>query len=128
MNLLIDTHAFLWYAWGNAQLTQTARAAIENPQNQVFVSVASLWEMTIKVSIGKLVLNKSLEDFWLEQIDENGFRVLPIERPHLLTLAQLPFHHKDPFDRLLIAQSIADKMPFITGDAAVIPYSVSQIW
>ncbi|WP_395094776.1 type II toxin-antitoxin system VapC family toxin [Armatimonas sp.] len=128
MRLLLDTHALLWYIWGDSNLTAIARKAIEDPHNIIYVSTASQWEITIKYSLGKLILNLSLPDFLAKRIDGNGFLTLPIERTHLLTLASLSMHHRDPFDRILIAQSIAEVMPIISGDAALDAYSVTRIW
>ncbi len=128
MRILLDTHALLWYIWGNSNLTKTAQLAIENPNNIIYVSTASQWEITIKHSLGKLTLNLPLPDFLEIRIDGNGFLTLPIERQHLLVLPSLPFHHRDPFDRLLIAQSIAESIPLISADKAFDAYPITRIW
>ncbi|WP_395140655.1 type II toxin-antitoxin system VapC family toxin [Armatimonas sp.] len=128
MRLLLDTHALLWYIWGDSSLTAIARKTIEDPHNIIYVSTASQWEITVKYSLGKLILNLSLPDFLAKRIDGNGFLTLPIEHTHLLTLPSLSMHHRDPFDRILIAQSIAEVMPIISADAAFDAYPVTRIW
>jgi len=104
MNLLLDTHALIWLTEADNHLSQSAKSAIENPVNTCFVSVASFWEMAIKTSLGKLEMQIPLTTL-KSLIIENGIEILPIEVGHTLLIAQLPFHHKDPFDRLLIAQA-----------------------
>jgi PIN domain nuclease of toxin-antitoxin system len=128
MKLLLDTHTLLWFVWAEPQLSPTAKAAILDDANSVFVSVASLWELAIKVNIGKLSLDIPLNDFLHEAVDANGFEVLPIERSHLAAIVTLPLHHRDPFDRLLIAQSLTTAMPLITADAAFDAYGISRLW
>jgi PIN domain nuclease of toxin-antitoxin system len=128
MSLLIDTHVLLWYYWDSDQLSIKAREDINNPNNKIYVSIASLWEISIKVSQGKLTIKDSLSLFFTDAIEGYGFQILPIERTHLLTLPSLPLHHRDPFDRLLIAQSISEKMPIISGDAAFDAYPVTRVW
>ncbi len=90
--------------------------------------MASLWEMAIKVNIGKLTLTRPLADFLTDRLDGNGFEILPIERMHVLRVETLPLHHRDPFDRLLIAQSLMDVMPLVSADAMFDAYSVSRRW
>ena len=128
MRVLLDTHTFLWFIWADAQLSQTARNSIEDMQNQKYLSIASLWEIVIKVRLGKLNLLESLPDFFSHYVDDYGFIVLPVERNHLLTLATLPLQHRDPFDRILIAQSIQEGMPLLSADHIMDSYPVSRIW
>ncbi|MEA5510619.1 type II toxin-antitoxin system VapC family toxin [Crocosphaera sp. UHCC 0190] len=128
MKLLLDTHTFLWFIDGSSNLSQTARQLIENKDNQRFVSIASLWEIAIKVSIGKLKLGVSLPDLVKQQVYDNDIELLAISPEHLDILRKLDFHHKDPFDRLIISQSIVEKMTIITKDTAFISYSVQILW
>lgn len=111
MKLLLDTHAFLWYVWGAPELSASAAALIDDPNNEKFLSVASLWELAIKVSTGKLVLNRPFANLKSELIDANGFDVLAVEFDHTVLVSSLPFHHKDPFDRILAAQSLEETCP-----------------
>lgn len=130
MRLLLDTHALLWFVAGDAALSTTARGAIEDTSNDVFVSIASAWEVAIKVSLGKLKLDApSVDAFFDEQMDENGFAYLPIDPPHVFRVANLPFHHRDPFDRLLIAQSIEEAIPLVTREGALFAsYGIASVW
>ena len=90
MNLLLDTHAYLWFVGGNDRLSTPARSAIENPDNRVFVSIASLWEITVKYGLGKLTLKRGLDPFITDYITQNGFTLLPIKPSHLIALSSLP--------------------------------------
>lgn len=128
MKLLLDTHTFLWFIQGNFNLSDAARDLIENPENERFLSVASLWEMAIKVSIGKLALEMTLTELVSSQIYDNAIKLLGIQPEHLDELSKLPFHHKDPFDRLIIAQSLAEKIPIVTKDSAFGGYSITILW
>lgn len=129
MNLLLDTHTFLWFAWGDKQLSSPVRSLIENPEHSKYISMASIWEMAIKLNLGKLKLNRPFEDFLIERIDDNGFEILAIKRSHSLQLVEMPLHHRDPFDRLLIAQSLAETMPILSIDVILDSYEgVHRIW
>lgn len=127
MNLLLDTHALIWFLEGDSQLSLTAKSAISNPDNTCFISQATLWEMAIKLSLGKLEINTSYQDL-PKLMWENGIEILAIEFEHFEYLINLPFHHKDPFDRIIITQSIIEKMPLISIDASFKYYSVNLIW
>ena len=127
MNLLIDTHVFLWFIMGSPHLTAEARALIEDEKNRKFISIASLWEIAIKSSIGKLTLSSPFDKLIPQQLSLNGFELLPIEIAHLAAVATLPFHHRDPFDRLLIAQSMVEKMPIVSIDSAFEAYNVNRL-
>jgi PIN domain nuclease of toxin-antitoxin system len=127
MRLLLDTQAFLWFIWTDARLSAMARALIQDPNNTIFLSSASCWEIAIKVSTRKLALNKPLDVFILEALQQNGFDILAIEVAHAAVVATLPFHHRDPFDRMLVAQSLAEKMPVISVDAAFDAYGVTRL-
>lgn len=128
MKLLLDTHAFLWFIGGNSNLSTKARQAIEKDNNQSFLSIASLWEVAIKVSIDKLNLQLSIPDLVTQQVDDNDIKILKIKPEHLEQVAKLDFHHKDPFDRLIIAQSLVENMTIITKDTKFLSYPVSILW
>lgn len=128
MRVLLDTHSLLWYAQDNPKLSATANLAIEATSNTIFVSVASLWEITIKNSIGKLTLDQPIADFFADNVEGNGFLVLRVERAHLLTVHTLPFHHRDPFDRLLVAQSLVESLTFLSADPVMDTYGVTRLW
>lgn len=127
MNLLLDTHALIWLAEADDNLSVAAKAAIESPLNTCFVSVASFWEMAIKTSLGKLTMQIPLTNLKPMLID-NGIRVLPIEIKHTLLVANMHFHHKDPFDRLLIAQAMAEKMKLLSKDKQFSHYDIESLW
>ncbi|MBI3268599.1 MAG: type II toxin-antitoxin system VapC family toxin [Planctomycetes bacterium] len=128
MKLLLDTHSFLWFVTNDPLLSSRARTLISDPENDVFVSPASYPEIAIKVSIGKYPMTVPFEKFFSEGLEGNEFGVLPIEIRHAATLASLPMHHKDPFDRIIISQAIAEQLPVISADSAFDPYSVSRLW
>lgn len=128
MKLLLDTHALLWFIGNDSQLSEVARASIENPAHEVFVSAASLWEIALKLSLEKLKLPLPFSEVFPRQLEVNGFGLLSISCPQLNQLAGLPFHHRDPFDRLLIAQSLADGMTIVTRDAAFSQYPAKILW
>ena len=131
MNLILDTHAFIWYIEGSEELSLIARNHIEDPQNQCFASIVSLWEMSIKISLGKLEMQGPFHSI-LEDIGGNGFSILSITFTHTLLNIHLNWFHKDPFDRLLIAQSMAEKMSLISRDIIFDAYlkkdTVKRIW
>jgi PIN domain nuclease of toxin-antitoxin system len=128
MILLLDTNAFLWFIAGNPLLSESARKAIEANGNLKNVSVVSLWEIAIKVSIGKLILSAPFEQLFPQQIFANGFDLIPIKVEHLSAVINLPFHHRDPFDRLLIAQAAAENFSIISSDAIFDSYSCKRVW
>jgi PIN domain nuclease of toxin-antitoxin system len=128
MNFLLDTHSFLWFIQGNSSLSITARNLIQDPINQPYISTASLWEIAIKVSIGKLNLNQSFETLFPHQIKINGIELLEIDISHIKTIISLPFHHRDPFDRMLAAQAQVENIPLVSADQIFDKYSVSRIW
>lgn len=128
MRLLLDTHALLWFLADDAQLSRRARDLIEDAANEVFVSVASLWEMSIKISLGKLQLSQSFDTFIPEQLALNNIELLGITIAHTADILLLPFHHRDPFDRLLIAQSRVEQMALVSVDSAFDAYGVNRLW
>lgn len=128
MRVLLDTHAFLWYVLDDPKLSNTARAEIEMEETDVLISPASYWEIAIKISLGKYSLTVPYETFWKRGIQDNGFDVLHIEVRHAAALLNLPFHHRDPFDRLLIAQAMVEDIPVVGDDAEFENYPVKRIW
>ena len=128
MRLLLDTHSFLWFIAGHANLTASARSLIEDPANQSFLSVVSLWETAIKVSLGRLSLKSPFETLIPQQLQQNGFGLLPITIDHLTPLISLPFHHRDPFDRLLIVQATVEQMALVSRDRTFDAYGISRLW
>lgn len=128
MKLLLDTHTFLWFINDSPKLSTTARVLIEDAFNEPLVSVASLWEMAIKLSIGKLDLKKPFETFVPDQLELNGFDQLAIDFHHIAAVAGLPFHHRDPFDRLLVAQALAEGIPLVSADELLDAYGVVRLW
>jgi len=128
MRALLDTNSFLWFIGGSDRLSVDAKNAIADPQNHLVLSAASLWEIAIKVGLGKLDLLQPYGQLIPQQLEENNIAVLPIEIGHLNQLIDLPFHHRDPFDRLIIAQALAEEVPVISSDAAFSPYAVKLIW
>jgi len=128
LRILLDTHTFLWFTLGDPQLSASARALIEDPSNDKLVSPATYWEIAIKVSIGKLPLSQPYEDFMDRGIRQNGFNILPIEPRHTAALVAMLFHHKDPFDRLLIAQVLVEGIPIVSIDVVLDTYGVKRMW
>jgi len=126
--LLLDTHTFLWWAADASELSDTARKAISDSGNECFLSIASCWEMAIKSSLGKLRLTKPVERFVNDLITENGFRLLAIELRHATKVEALPFHHRDPFDRILLAQAITEKLTIVSADSMFSSYGVKLLW
>ena len=128
MTVLLDTHAFLWFVLGDGNLPLQARVAIEDSANLVLLSPASYWEIAIKISAGKYRLNRSYEEFWRKGMQENPIGLLPVELRHTTKLLSLPFHHKDPFDRLLVAQALTEQIPLISGDPTLDAYGIQRVW
>ena len=128
MRLLLDTHTLLWFYLGDPQLSSTARGLIDDPANTKLVSPASYWELAIKVSLGKYVLTESYDDFVQHAIFDNGFVILPVEPRHTAALIPLPHHHKDPFDRLLVAQVVVEGIPLVSGDSLLDRYPITRLW
>ena len=130
MKLLIDTHTFLWFAGRQqyALLPQPTRDVLEDGDNALFLSYASIWELAIKVSIGKMQLTESVADLVRFQQTRVGLQLLPCELGHFDLIEHLPFHHKDPFDRLLIAQAQVEGLTIVGVDAAFDSYGVNRLW
>ncbi len=125
--LLLDTNAFLYFINNDSALSKTAKNLLES-EIDLLISAASLWEIAIKFSIGKLSLPDSFGNFIPSQIQQNDLEILPVTLPHLEKVSTLPFHHKDPFDRLIIAQSIFENLPIVSSDAAFDLYKIERIW
>jgi len=128
MKLLLDTHILIWLIDGNQKLNQISRQAIEDESNSLHLSIASLWEIAIKTSLGKLELGIPLEQILTNFILPSGIEILPIHLPHLLVLQTLPFHHRDPFDRLLISQAKSESLILVTEDSMFEQYEVEILW
>ncbi|MFP4289262.1 MAG: type II toxin-antitoxin system VapC family toxin [Bacteroidales bacterium] len=127
MNLLVDTHALIWFITDDAKLPNAVRQIMEDSQNYCFVSIATYWEIGIKHSIGRLDLKADLETIF-QIIEETGFETLPITVSQILQNTILEFFHQDPFDRIIIAQSITEKMTVITKDNQFQQYGIPIIW
>ncbi len=128
MKYLLDTHTLLWFLQGDKKLSDKARQFIDNPSNEKFLSVVSLWEIAVKVSLGKLALGKSFERLFPEQLHFNRIQILDITVDSLIKLITLPFHHRDPFDRLIIAQAFVEELPIIGADTAFDAYGINREW
>lgn len=128
MRVLLDTHVFLWWITDDPQISLAARQIIENTDNILYLSAASGWEIVIKARLGKLDLPDDAPEYVSEQIALNAIQVLPIEMSHVLQVYTLPGHHRDPFDRLLVAQSQVEQLPILTVDPLIARYSVATIW
>lgn len=128
MKILVDTQAFLWLITGNERLSETAKKIFLDRENRLFISAASLWEICIKMSMGKL----SLKNGWLkiiqDELEINAIQWLPIEILHCAELTKLPFHHRDPFDRMLVAQAIVEDMQLLSSDCRLSDYEIKRIW
>lgn len=128
MRLLLDTHAFLWWVNDSPALSRRARTAIASERNECFLSHASCWEMAIKVANGKLTVPGETGRFIQEQLAVNRIRELPITLGHTVAAGALPFHHRDPFDRLLAAQALEEGLSMVSIDAIFRKYGVKRVW
>jgi len=128
VRLLLDTHSLYWYVEGDSRLSASACMLIQNAANEVLFSPASFWEIAIKVSLGKWQLNRPYEDFIDVAMNRYNFQVLPILPAHTARLIGLPFHHKDPFDRLLVAQSLAEAISIVSSDIVIDAYGINRVW
>jgi PIN domain nuclease of toxin-antitoxin system len=128
MKFLLDTHALLWILSEDKRLSEDAKNEYLNRENTIFLSMASIWEMSIKISLNKLKLRNSVEKIVEEHVVGNDIKLLRIESSHIYPLQKLPFYHRDPFDRLIICQAMYEKMPIISSDKNFDLYSVKRIW
>jgi PIN domain nuclease of toxin-antitoxin system len=127
MRLLLDTHALLWFVWNHPSLSATARTLMSDPANTLLLSAATIWEIAIKVRVGKLTLADPYEVFMNQAVATTRLTVLPIEIRHAAGLTALPFQHRDPFDRLLIAQAQVEQVPLLSADTVFDRYGVSRL-
>jgi PIN domain nuclease of toxin-antitoxin system len=128
MRLLIDTHVFLWMNDAPEQLSAKVRNLFVRGEDELFLSIASPWEIQIKQQIGKLVIEGTVDELLAPHLEDNSLRLLPIELRHILRLGSLAMHHRDPFDRMFIAQALTDGMGIVTADPLFHSYPVSVIW
>lgn len=128
MRILLDTHAFLWWVSNDPRLSTKARSLVEDISNEIVVSAVSGLEIAIKSQIGKLTVASDLERFISNQITQNYFTILPVQLPHTLHIHTLPMHHRDPFDRMLVAQSQLENLSILTVDPLITQYDVTTIW
>jgi PIN domain nuclease of toxin-antitoxin system len=128
LKLLLDTHAFLWILEDSPRLSRAAQRAFESSDNELLLSAASAWEIAIKVSLGLLVLRAPFQEVIPGELDRNEIELLPVKPEHLQAMIHLPFHHKDPFDRLIIAQGQVEGAVLVTADAAMKAYDVPRLW
>ena len=127
MTLLVDTHALLWFQAGDRRLSRTARRAMEADGAELVISAATVWEMAIKVSLGRLQLSDSVDAYITEKIGQ-GYRVLGVSWVHAARVEGLPWHHRDPFDRLLAAQALTERCEVVTRDRIFRKYGVDTVW
>ena len=127
MDLLLDTHTLIWFLNGDKRLPNKVRLEIENPDNSKIVSIVSVWEIAVKISLDKIRFPKGFRHF-LDLIEDSGFEILPISFEHAVAVSVLEFLHRDPFDRLLIAQCITDNLILATQDNSIKQYPVKTIW
>lgn len=128
MKVLVDTHTLIWGLLESHRLSSRARQILRSEQHELFFSLVSLWEIAIKIKIGKLNALGSSVAYIRDEMDAYGMELLPIRYEHVLALEALPVHHSDPFDRLLIAQAIAESLPILTHDIVFSIYPVKVIW
>jgi PIN domain nuclease of toxin-antitoxin system len=125
--LLLDTHALLWFFWDDAQLSPRAKNMIEDANNRKLVSIVSCWEIAIKVGLGKLDLGEPSRSFLPREIARNHFELLPVSLDHATLVEGLVAHHRDPFDRLLVAQAMAEGLPLVSADGVFDQYGIKRL-
>jgi PIN domain nuclease of toxin-antitoxin system len=128
VRLLLDTQPFLWWIADDGRLPPRPRVSIADGANEVFVSVVSVWEIVVKAGLGRLEVPDPIDRFVMSQLEANGFLALPVTMRHALGLASLPDAHDDPFDRVLVAQAVAEDLTLVTGDRAFADYPVTTTW
>lgn len=128
MRFLLDTHAFLWWIGDDPRLSGRAAEVLSDTETRAFLSIASAWEMGIKVGLGRLELNDDLQPYLRRHLSENDIEVLGISLEHVSLVPTLPHHHRDPFDRMLVAQAMAENIPILTVDPQVAAYPVEVVW
>jgi PIN domain nuclease of toxin-antitoxin system len=127
MRLLLDTQVFLWWVGDAGRLSAKAKRAIAQADNECWLSIASVWEMAIKSSLGKLTIDQPIERFVPEQLAANAFRLLGLDMRHVARAASMPRHHRDPFDRLLVAQAEIEGLTVVTSDGALAAYGIETL-
>lgn len=127
MRLLVDTQAFIWFTAGDTRLSRPARRAMEAPGAELYLSAASVWEMAIKARLGHLTLPKTVGEYVDEKV-RAGLRILPVAAAHAAAVEGLPFHHRDPFDRIIAAQARAERWPVVSADELFEKYGVKRVW
>ena len=128
MRILLDTHAIVWWATGDERLSRKARVALADPNTEVFISIASAWEIQIKATLQKLALNESVDALYRSLIIDQNFRMIGIELKDIDHLSKLPPHHRDPFDRMLVAQALRGDFTLVTKDRVVASYGTPTLW
>lgn len=128
MRILLDTHTFIWFIDADRRLSHAARSLIEDLDNELLISTASLWEMAIKIGLGKLAVSREFSTLIPAQLYLNVIAPLDIRVTHLSALSTLPLHHRDPFDRLLITQAMVERIPILSVDAAFDVYPIQRFW
>ena len=128
MRILLDTHALLWWLADDPRLSETARKTISDGRNVLLWSMASSWEIAVKVGIGKLSLGRPLQQLYVEIVTKQAVELLPVTHDHCTLLAGLPLHHRDPFDRMLVAQAQREKLPLLSADPKISRYEVEVLW
>ena len=128
MKALLDTHTFLWWITNDPRLSESARQIVADPGNELFLSAASGWEIAIKARLGRLRLPDDLQGFIAEQLRINAIQVLPVQMAHALHVVTLPDHHRDPFDRMLVAQGQLEDLAIVTDDPLIACYAITTLW
>lgn len=128
MRILLDTHAIVWWATGDERLSRKARVALADPTTEVFISIASAWEIQIKATLQKLTLHESVDTLYRNLIIDQGFRMIGIELKDIDLLSKLPPHHRNPFDRMLVAQALRGNFTLVTKDSIVSSYGAPTLW
>ena len=127
-SLLLDTHAMLWFFWDDPQLSARAKVLIQDANNRKLVSIATCWEIAIKVGLGKLDLAEPSRSFLPREIARNNLELLPISLGHATMVEGLVAHHRDPFDRLLVAQAMTEGLPLVSADGIFDQYGINRLW
>ena len=127
MKCLLDTHAYIWWLGDPARISPAAKKILSDPSNEISVSIASFWELSIKSSLGKITLSRDVQSL-AASLQEDGLKLLSIEPPHCRAVTNLPFHHRDPFDRMLIAQALTEDFVLLSRDREFESYPVRVVW
>ena len=128
MKVLLDTHSMLWWLANDRRLSEVARETISDGRNRLIWSLASSWEIPVKVGIGKLTLGRPLQQLFTDIVTDQGVELLPITHDHCTRLSSLPLHHRDPFDRMLVVQAQGEKIPILSADPKLLRYDIEVLW